>query len=103
LFAQVAAWPPSPDALKPTPVEAAIASATTALTTAVQKHQSDYLTLLKSVVVGSSVSETKIKRLRANSITLMTSTNIRVMHAGGTCILLEHLYKIAQLEEKKAR
>jgi hypothetical protein len=34
-FAQVAAWPPSPDVSKPTPIEAAIASATTALTTAV--------------------------------------------------------------------
>jgi hypothetical protein len=50
-FAQVAAQPPSPDDLKHTPVDFAIASAMSDLTMAVKKHQSDILSLLWSIAL----------------------------------------------------
>jgi hypothetical protein len=44
----------------------------------------------------------KIGRLRADIIALMTSTTIHVQQAGGTPFSLEHLYDIARAEEKVA-
>jgi hypothetical protein len=65
-FAQVVARPPSPNAphtapAEMTPAKLAIASATNDLTKAVQKHQNDVLSLLKSVTPGAPVSDAKTK------------------------------------------
>jgi hypothetical protein len=69
----------------------------------VQKHQSNYLALLRSVAAGSSVFESKIKHLRADNVALMTAAAIRVQQAGGTRFLLERLYEITHYEGKEAR
>jgi hypothetical protein len=102
-FAQAAARSPSPDASKPTPAKVAIASATSKLTSAVKRHQSNIIFLLWSVALGATVSALKVQRLRARSIARMTSATIHVQQAGGMHFSLERLYKIAYSEEKEAR
>jgi hypothetical protein len=108
LFAQVVARPSSPNAPIPapaelTPTELAITSAMSVLTMAIKKHQGNVLSLLRSVAPGVSISDSKIKCLRADNIALMTSATIQVQQARGTCFSLEHLYEIARSEEKEAR
>ncbi len=81
MFAQVTAWPPSPNASNPAPTELiptelAIASAMSVLTMAVKKHQSNILSLLMSVVLRVSITDSKIKQLSADNVTLMTSATI---------------------------
>jgi hypothetical protein len=49
------------------------------------------------------VSASKIKRLRADNIALMTTATICGQHAGGTHFSLKTLYNLAHLEEKEAR
>ncbi len=68
-FSQVAARPPSPNPLAS--IKAAIASATANFTAAVKKHQDNFRSLLKSAALGTLVSASKIKRLRADNIALM--------------------------------
>jgi hypothetical protein len=68
----------------------------------VKKYQEDFQSLLKSSATGS-VLGSKIKRLRADSVALMTSATIKVQQAGGTRFTLETLYEIARSEEKQAR
>jgi hypothetical protein len=100
-FAQAAAWPPSPDPLAST--KAAIASVTINFTAAVKKHQDNFQALLKSVVPGTTVPASKIKRLRADNIALMRKASILVLHAGGMRFSLEALYDLACAEEKEAK
>jgi hypothetical protein len=100
-FAQAAAQPPSPDPLAST--KAAIASATINFTAAVKKHQDNFQALLKSVVPGTTVPASKIKRLRADNIALMTKATILILHAGGTHFSLKALYNLVRTEEKKAK
>jgi hypothetical protein len=99
-FAQAAAQPPSPADL--TSTEVAIASATAEFTATVRKYQDDFQSLLKSAAPGL-VPDSKIKRVRADNVTLTTSATINVQQAGGTRFSLKTLYKIARLEEKEAR
>jgi hypothetical protein len=99
-FAQAAAQPPSPADL--TSTEVAIASATAEFTVTVRKYQDDFRSLLKSAAPGL-VPDSKIKRVRADNVALMTSATIKVQQAGGTRFSLKTLYKIARLEEKEAR
>jgi hypothetical protein len=49
------------------------------------------------------VSASKIKRLRADNIALMTAATTRVQHAGGTHFSLKMLYDLSRSEEKEAR
>ena len=46
--------------------------------------------------------DSKIERLRADNFALMISATILMQQTGGSCFLLEHLYKIARAEEKVA-
>jgi hypothetical protein len=102
-FVQAAAWPPSPDVSKPTTAKLAIVSATSELTAAVKRHQSDILSLLWSVALRSTISASKIQCLRADNIAWMTSATICVQQARGMCFSLEPLCKIARSEEKEVR
>jgi hypothetical protein len=80
-FAQAAARPQSPADL--TSTEVAIALATAEFTATVRKYQDNFQSLLKSAAPGS-VPDSKIKRVRADNVALMTSATIKVQQAGGT-------------------
>ena len=71
-------------------------------TATVRKYHGDFQSLLKSAAPGL-VPDSKIKRVRADNVALMTSATIKVQQAGGTRFSLKTLYKIAPLEEKEAR
>jgi hypothetical protein len=70
---------------------------------AIRKYQDNVLSLLCSFTGTATISASKIGRLRADNVALMTSATIRVQQAGGTCFSLECLYNIARAEEKVAR
>jgi hypothetical protein len=88
--------------LKLTPTDLALAAATLELTTAVKKHQANSLSLLCVTTGTGAILDSKMGLLRKHNVSLMLSATIHVLKAGGTCFLLETLYKIARLEEKEA-
>jgi hypothetical protein len=94
--------PPSPNALKLTPTDLALAAATLELTTVVKKHQADSLSLLRVTTGTGAILDSKMGLLRKHNVSLMLLASIHVQKAGETCLLLETLYKIACLEEKEA-
>jgi hypothetical protein len=100
-FASIALRPPLPKVTKFTITEAAIAAATAELAAAVSKHRANFQILLTSTVVKRTPA--RENRLRADNVALITAATIRIQHAGGTCIMLERLYKIARQEERAAR
>jgi hypothetical protein len=102
-FATIAAQPSSLNALNLTPTDLALAAASLALTTAVENHQANSLSLLHVTTGTGAILDSKMGLLRNHNISLMLLVSIHIQKAGGTRLLLKTLYKIARLEKKEAR
>jgi hypothetical protein len=101
-FATTAVQPSSPNKPKLPPTKSAIATASLELTSAVRKHQDNFLSLLCSSTGTAAILDCKTGQLRIGNIALMSSATIGVQQAGGIRFLLERLYRIARSEEKEA-
>jgi hypothetical protein len=92
----------SPNALKLTPTDLALAAATLELTRTVKKHQADSLSLRRITTGTGTILDSKMGLLRKHNISLMLTVSIHVQKVGGTRFLLKTLHDIARLEEKEA-
>ncbi len=102
-FATIAAQSLSPNKSKFSPTKSGTATATLDFTTAVRKHQDDFISLLHFFADTATISASKIGWLRADNVALMTSATIHVQQAGGSHFSFERLNDIARAEKKVAR
>ncbi len=100
LFSTIAARKNSPTTAT---APSALASATVRMSAAVQKHQTNSLSLLCSSAGPGKNLETRLALLRKSNVSLMMEATAGVWAAGGTGFSLETLFKVAHLEEKEAR
>jgi hypothetical protein len=99
-FATIAAQPPFPNELKLSPTKSAIATASLGFTSAIRKHQDNFLTLFCSSTGTATILGSKIEQLRAGNVTQMTSATTCVQQASGTRFSLERLYKLPMQKKR---
>ncbi len=95
LFSTIAARKNSPTTA---PAPSALASATAGMWAAVQKHQTNSLSLLCSSASPGKYFETRLALLRKSNVSHMMEATADVRVAGGTGFSLKTLFKVARLE-----